>query len=64
MSLAQNMGLVAIAQGVETEGQRAFLAGQGCDAFQGTLFGRPMSADEFELFLTLDAGPPLRATYG
>jgi diguanylate cyclase (GGDEF)-like protein/PAS domain S-box-containing protein len=41
MALGQTLGLAVIAEGVETEGQRDFLARQGCQAFQGYLFGRP-----------------------
>jgi EAL domain-containing protein (putative c-di-GMP-specific phosphodiesterase class I) len=33
-----------VAEGVETEGQRAFLMRNGCGAFQGYLFSRPIPA--------------------
>ena len=42
VALAQSMGLAVIAEGVETEAQREFLAANGCTAYQGYLFGRPM----------------------
>ena len=40
VALAQSMGLAVIAEGVETEAQREFLASHNCCAFQGFLFGK------------------------
>ena len=34
-----------VGEGVETEGQRDVLQGQGCDALQGYLFSRPVLPD-------------------
>jgi EAL domain-containing protein (putative c-di-GMP-specific phosphodiesterase class I) len=36
---------------VESEAQRDFLAGQGCRAYQGYLFSRPLPADGFEAYV-------------
>jgi diguanylate cyclase (GGDEF)-like protein/PAS domain S-box-containing protein len=51
ISLGRVMGLPVIAEGVETEEQRDFLAGLGCNSFQGYLFSRPLPLEEFELLL-------------
>lgn len=39
------------AEGVETQAQRLFLASQGCHAYQGYLFSRPLPLLEFEQFV-------------
>jgi len=41
LALARAMDLQAVAEGVETEGQRQFLLDNGCMVFQGYLFGCP-----------------------
>jgi diguanylate cyclase (GGDEF)-like protein/PAS domain S-box-containing protein len=51
ISLARQMNLKALAEGVETEGQLAFLRVRGCDSFQGYLFCRPQPAAEIEALL-------------
>ncbi len=48
ISLAENLGLAVIAEGVETAGQRAFLLENGCKQFQGYFFGRPEDVEAFE----------------
>ena len=48
VALAQSMNLAVIAEGVETEQQREFLEQNGCHAFQGYLYSRPVPVAEFE----------------
>jgi diguanylate cyclase (GGDEF)-like protein/PAS domain S-box-containing protein len=47
LGLGHTLGLDVIAEGVETESQRDFLSQYGCRAYQGYLFGRPVSAEQF-----------------
>jgi diguanylate cyclase (GGDEF)-like protein/PAS domain S-box-containing protein len=51
IDLAQNFSLNVIAEGVETEAQLYFLKQNGCMAYQGYLFGKPMPLEEFEVLL-------------
>jgi EAL domain-containing protein (putative c-di-GMP-specific phosphodiesterase class I) len=51
VALAQSLGLSVIAEGVETQSQRDCLAMEGCHAYQGYLFGRPLPLADFELLL-------------
>ena len=46
MSLAVNLGLRVVAEGVETEDQWSFLKGNNCHSFQGYYFGRPVDVAE------------------
>lgn len=50
IALAKSLGLAVIAEGVETEGQREFLCNEGCPAYQGYLFSRPDTIEQFEAF--------------
>ena len=45
------MAMNVIAEGVETAEQRDFLEIHGCHAYQGTLFSRPLSLEDFEKFV-------------
>jgi EAL domain-containing protein (putative c-di-GMP-specific phosphodiesterase class I) len=46
VALAQSMGMAVIAEGVETEVQREFLARNHCSAYQGFLFGKAVQPDQ------------------
>jgi diguanylate cyclase (GGDEF)-like protein/PAS domain S-box-containing protein len=46
IELAAALDMAAVAEGVETEAQRAFLVARGCPLAQGYLLGRPMPAAE------------------
>jgi len=57
IAMAKNMGMEVIAEGVETEDQRAFLAMHDCQRFQGYLFGRPVPIEEFERMFSQSPHP-------
>ncbi|MEO6291307.1 MAG: EAL domain-containing protein, partial [Burkholderiaceae bacterium] len=46
ISLAHSLQMKVIAEGVETEAQRAILAQQGCDQYQGYYFSKPLPVSE------------------
>ena len=51
VTLGQSLGLAVIAEGVETQAQRDFLANAGCYAYQGYFFSKPLPEELFEQFL-------------
>ncbi len=51
ISMAHNLGLEVIAEGVETTGQAAFLLRENCEEAQGYLYAKPLAADAFEAYL-------------
>ncbi|HYT38157.1 MAG TPA: EAL domain-containing protein [Acidimicrobiia bacterium] len=51
IALAHSLGITVVAEGVETEPQRSFLVGEGCDQAQGFLLARPMAAAAVTRFL-------------
>ena len=51
IAMARTLKLRVVAEGVETEPQRAFLAAQGCDRAQGFLWSRAVPAEECEKLL-------------
>jgi len=47
LSMGKNLGLHIVAEGVENEGQLAFLQANGCHEIQGFLFAPAMSGEDF-----------------
>jgi len=60
IAMARQLRLRVVAEGVETEAQRSFLAAHGCDEMQGYLHSRPQDAERITALLTvqlLGGGP-------
>lgn len=55
IAMAKTLKLNVIAEGVETEQQKQLLMNNGCNHFQGYLFGKPMSLEQFEAQLKSDS---------
>ncbi|AWN48493.1 PAS domain S-box protein [Methylobacterium terrae] len=45
LGLGRSLRIGVVAEGVETDGQRRFLADEGCEEMQGYLFGKPQPAE-------------------
>lgn len=56
VSLARNLELEVVAEGIEHDDQRERLLSIGCEAGQGYLFGKPMSGAEL-LWCQMRSGP-------
>jgi EAL domain-containing protein (putative c-di-GMP-specific phosphodiesterase class I) len=64
IQLAHGLGMVPLAEGIETEGELAFLQAAGCTRGQGFLFARPVPAEQIPALLaraTLFAEPSIPA---
>ncbi|MFO7713345.1 EAL domain-containing protein [Desulfosarcina sp.] len=48
IAMARNLNIDAVAEGVETQEQKDFLASHGCDSMQGFLFAHPVPVDKFK----------------
>ena len=62
--LARGLDRVVVAEGVETEEQRVFLADLGCAMAQGYLFAAPMPAAALADWLAAQEHAPLKAAQG
>jgi diguanylate cyclase (GGDEF)-like protein len=51
LAMAHSLDLTVVAEGVETDAQRAFLERYNCDVYQGHLLSPPLSASDMELYL-------------
>lgn len=51
IGMGRQLGLNTLAEGVETEAERAALTKAGCDDVQGYLLGRPIPANEIDALL-------------
>ncbi|THF67447.1 EAL domain-containing protein [Pseudothauera nasutitermitis] len=58
LSLARDLGLDVVAEGVEHAEQLAWLHARGCDSVQGFLFSRPLPVAEFETWAARHAAAP------
>ena len=52
LAMSRSLGLVTIAEGIETEAQHEFLLNAGCAEGQGYLYSYPLMADEIEALLS------------
>ena len=59
ISMAHDMKLRVIAEGVETEEQKSFLRLRHCDEMQGYFFSKPVPAPEFETLLRENRSLPV-----
>jgi EAL domain-containing protein (putative c-di-GMP-specific phosphodiesterase class I) len=62
VTLAHALGVLAIAEGIESDGQLASLKGLGCDLAQGFLFARPMPAGQVQGLLSGSFGDLIEPT--
>ena len=51
INMAKSLGLITIAEGVETAGQLEFLSKHGCEEVQGYYFSKPLPAEEYAKFI-------------
>ena len=50
LAMAKNLGMGVVAEGVEVTEELEFLMARGCDVFQGFLFSKPLSVEQFKAY--------------
>ena len=51
VTIAHNLGMDVVAEGVETNNQLSFLSGLKCEQLQGYLYSKPLATDHFQKYL-------------
>ena len=51
VTIAHNLGMQVVAEGVETNQQLSFLSGLRCEQLQGYLYSKPLPVDDFQKYL-------------
>ena len=51
VTIAHNLGMQVVAEGVENNNQLSFLAGLGCEQLQGYLYSKPLPENDFQKYL-------------
>jgi EAL domain-containing protein (putative c-di-GMP-specific phosphodiesterase class I) len=59
LSLADNLGMDVVAEGVETQEQMALLRNLSCQSAQGYFFSKPMDVAAAEKIISETYNPPL-----
>ena len=57
LAMAKSLRMATVAEMVETDAQRAILHEDGCDLFQGFLYGPPVQLEVFDQLASLPFGP-------
>ncbi len=58
LSLAHNLGMDVVAEGVETQSEHQYLINMNCEICQGYLFSKPLSAEHMQQLLTQQSDGP------